>query len=421
MKPFQPKDRRTFLKLLVASPLMASAGFGLGWVEEVLAEPLHDQERYVIKSVNEALSIWDFQAAAKEKMSLAHYTELTEGVLNEETDKANREGFKKYTVRVRRLTGFGGIDQRMQLFGSKWDAPIFLCTAMAIVGHPEGNVAVARVAKQLRVMQTFGAEPPGANEAYGQPLWRAIQGPKPQPDMLKKLQSDGCPVLVWNVDHGGGGNNVGARSVQRAGVKDLERNADARCNSCHKDSWDGPEMESSGRGRITLKDSLDIIGALGARQELEEERHLTWADVKRTRDQMGNMKLVLKGILSGADADLAVKSGVDAIQISTHGGHYDDAGRGSIDCLPEVMTGAAGRIPVLIDSGFRTGVDVYKALALGATGIGIGRAYMWGLASFGEEGMAAVLRLLRRELGVIMAQTGSSSIAKISRASLVNR
>ena len=99
----------------------------------------------------------------------------------------------------------------------------------------------------------------------------------------------------------------------------------------------------------------------------------------------------------------------------------DAGGRGTLDCLPEIVAGVAGKIPVFIDGGFRSGADIYKALALGATAVGIGRAYAWALASFGTEGVETVIELLRRELQVVMAQTGATSIAKITRASLVAR
>jgi 4-hydroxymandelate oxidase len=136
---------------------------------------------------------------------------------------------------------------------------------------------------------------------------------------------------------------------------------------------------------------------------------------------MTRMKLVLKGIVTREDAALAIQHGVDAVYVSNHGGHEDASGRGTIECLPEVLAGAAGKIPVIIDSGFRWGADVFKALALGATAVGIGRPHIWGLSSFGQEGVETVIELLRRELQVVLAQTWAASIAKIRRDSLVTR
>src|ERR1700688_3369804 len=150
----------------------------------------------------------------------------------------------------------------------------------------------------------------------------------------------------------------------------------------------------------------------------ENSVKLSWEDVKRVRG-LTRMKLVLKGIVTREDAALAVQHGIDAIIVSNHGGHEDASGRGTIECLPEVVAGVAGKIPVLIDSGFRGGADVFKALALGAIAVGIGRPHIWGLSSFGQEGVETVIELLRRELQIVMAQTNSASIGDIRRESLM--
>jgi isopentenyl diphosphate isomerase/L-lactate dehydrogenase-like FMN-dependent dehydrogenase len=162
--------------------------------------------------------------------------------------------------------------------------------------------------------------------------------------------------------------------------------------------------------------TVGVIGTLMG----ENSVRLTWDDVKRVRD-LTRMKLVLKGIVAREDAELAVRHGVDGIIVSNHGGHEDASARGTIECLPEVVAGVRGSVPVLIDSGFRAGADVFKALALGATAVGIGRPHVWGLASFGQEGVETVIALLRRELQVVMAQTAAASIGKIRRDSLVAR
>lgn len=127
------------------------------------------------------------------------------------------------------------------------------------------------------------------------------------------------------------------------------------------------------------------------------------------------MKLVIKGIVTGEDAQIAVEHGVDGIVVSNHGGRSEETLRPTIDCLPEVVDAVKGKIPVLIDGGVRRGTDIFKALALGATGVGIGRPQAWGLAAFGEAGVEAVLTILRRELEAIMRQAGTPSIGGINR------
>jgi isopentenyl diphosphate isomerase/L-lactate dehydrogenase-like FMN-dependent dehydrogenase len=130
------------------------------------------------------------------------------------------------------------------------------------------------------------------------------------------------------------------------------------------------------------------------------------------------MKLVIKGILTAEDARLCVEHGADAVFVSNHGGRAEDVGLSTIEVLPEIVAAVDGRIPVLIDSGFRRGSDVFKALALGAGAVCVGRPYLWGLAAFGQEGVEAVLALLRAELETIMKQMGTPVLAAITRAHL---
>lgn len=132
------------------------------------------------------------------------------------------------------------------------------------------------------------------------------------------------------------------------------------------------------------------------------------------------MKLVVKGIETAEDAALCLQHGVDGIVISNHGGRASETGRGTLDCLPEMADEIQGRIPILIDGGFRRGTDIFKALALGANAVCIGRPYIWGLASFGQEGVAAVLQLLRDELEMVMGQAGTRAIKDITKSSIAS-
>ncbi len=405
VSPNRLQDRRAFLSFLAASPVLAYAGFSSRWVDDVMAEPLPPQgtaalgaqNDAVIKSVKEALNVFDFDAAARTKLSTAHYTFITDGSFNNETLRANREGFNKYGLRMRRLTGITKVDQSVRLFGVNWESPIFL--------SPVGRMLAgsAAILVDPKVMGDVIA-------ARGEPVWFAGLGDTLDAPLIKRVEATGCPTLVWTIDDGGA-NTIGAKSVQRAGVRDLDRGADERCSGCHDNL---PKVT-----RVQASDPIEGIGSVGALNG-ENSLKLSWDDVKRVRDAT-RMKLVLKGIVTREDAALSAQHGIDAIIVSNHGGHEDASARGTIECLPEVMEGAAGKIPVLIDSGFRGGADVFKALALGATAVGIGRPHIWGLSSFGQEGVETVIEILRRELQVVMAQTGAASIAKIRRDSLVSR
>jgi isopentenyl diphosphate isomerase/L-lactate dehydrogenase-like FMN-dependent dehydrogenase len=141
---------------------------------------------------------------------------------------------------------------------------------------------------------------------------------------------------------------------------------------------------------------------------------MDWDYVKRLRD-LTSMKVVLKGIATREDAALSVEHGVDAVLVSNHGGRSEESGLGALDSLPEVVEAVAGRVPVLVDSGFRRGTDIFKALALGARAVGIGRPYVWGLAGFGQEGVEAVLRMLKAELAMAMQTCGTPRLRDVSR------
>jgi 4-hydroxymandelate oxidase len=119
---------------------------------------------------------------------------------------------------------------------------------------------------------------------------------------------------------------------------------------------------------------------------------------------------VLKGLMTAEDAVLAVDNGLDAIIVSNHGGRAEDSGRSTIDALPEIIAAVDGRIPVLVDSGFRRGIDIIKALALGARAVCIGRPYLWGLGAFGQPGVERVLDILQQETRAAMMQLGAPSL-----------
>src|SRR6202035_5047212 len=143
----------------------------------------------------------------------------------------------------------------------------------------------------------------------------------------------------------------------------------------------------------------------------------TWEYVDRLK-KLTKMKLVLKGIETHEDAKLCREHGVDGIVVSTHGGRAAEDLRPTIESLPEVVEAAGGQIPVLVDGGFRRGTDVFKALALGARAVGIGRPYIYGLSSFGQEGVERVLDILRGDLQLVMKQCGTAAISQITRASV---
>jgi len=144
----------------------------------------------------------------------------------------------------------------------------------------------------------------------------------------------------------------------------------------------------------------------------------TWDFIKRLQDST-TMKVFIKGIVTRDDAEIAVHNGVSGMFVSNHGGRAENSTRATVASLPDVVAGVRGRVPVILDGGIRRGTDIFKALALGATATGIGRPYIWGLASFGQEGVETVLALLRKETEMVMRQAGTTSVKGISSAYIV--
>jgi 4-hydroxymandelate oxidase len=146
---------------------------------------------------------------------------------------------------------------------------------------------------------------------------------------------------------------------------------------------------------------------------------LTWGFIKQLKG-VTKMKVLLKGLESGEDAALAVDNGADGIIISNHGGRATETGRGTIESVAEVAQAVRGRIPIIVDGGVRRGTDVFKALALGATAVGIGRPYIWGLSTFGQQGVERVIDLINTELRLAMVGCGTRTLKEITSAALID-
>lgn len=141
-----------------------------------------------------------------------------------------------------------------------------------------------------------------------------------------------------------------------------------------------------------------------------------WDTLQRLREAASGMPVIVKGILTAEDTERAVKYGLSGVIVSNHGARQLDQVGSTIEALPECVQAAGGKIPVLIDGGFRRGTDVFKALALGASAAGIARPYLWGLGAFGQRGVARVIELLRAELGADMGMAGVAKISQIDRS-----
>ena len=387
MSMFRDADRtrRAFLKLVAGSPLFAAMPLG----------SLQSIADYVISDPSEAINVLDFEAAARKALPPAHWGYLTTGSDDDATIQANREGFSHYQLRSRRLVDTSKVDMSIDLYGTKWETPIVLAPSGTLF-HPEGPLPVARAAQKQKTLQILGGvqerdhKIEDVMKARGGPVWYQLYASQDMAMTLqnvKRIEASGCPVLVWTVDILPGRN---LETVQR-----LRRQDTRECLSCHDRD---PAVRPGNAAKNTL----------------------TFESLKRIKDST-SMKIVVKGIENGEDADLCVQNGADGIIVSNHGGRSTETGRATIDSLPEVLTAVRGRVPVLVDGGFRRGTDVFKALALGAKAVCIGRPYMWGVAAFGQPGVETVLSIMRREFNLVMAECGKRSIAEITAASIIKK
>ena len=396
-------DRRRFLQFLAASPLLAG-GEALAQDLQRLPDPSVWGPRTLdrlIATPREAIDVFDFELVAQQTLPPAHFGYMASGVDDEVTLRANREGFQKFQLRPRRLVDVGKVDMRMELFGETYGSPIVVApTGSNRAFHEDGELAVARAAQggnHLQMLSTVAnTSIEAAIEARGRPVWFQLY-PTDEwnvaEGLAKRAEKAGAGAIVITVD-------VIARqnweTLYRLMPKDTRS-----CGACHERSM------KSVLSRKPNFDGLDI-------NRLRTTAHatLTWDFVKRLRDTV-KTRLLVKGLMTAEDARLAVERGLDGIVVSNHGGRAEDHGRSTIDALPEIIEAVGGRIPVIVDSGFRRGTDIVKALAMGAHAVGIGRPYLWGLGAFGEPGVERVLGILREELRSVMMQMGARSLKDI--------
>lgn len=413
--------RRRFLGFLAASPLLVSGSLIHGPLAKLLAlnpgeeKGAHEalegiaQGENLINSPDQAFDVMDFEAVARKVLPPAHFGYLATGVDDDATVRANREGFSHLEIRSRRMIDVSKIETSVRLFGTSWTSPIVLAPVSAQKAfHPDGEIAsakAARVKEHLMVLSTAATTSvEDATAARGAPIWQQLYATdvwEVGRAIVKRAEAAGCPVLVLTVDLQPNSNRETLWRAKKADTRE--------CKMCHEEGFAGYLHQFPMFDRLDVSKVHDL-----------HKTDMNWDFVKRLKDTT-KMKLVLKGIVTREDARLAVEHGVDGLIVSNHGGRAEETLRSTVECLPEVVAGCAGKIPVLIDGGFRRGTDIFKALALGASSICIGRPYNWGLAAFGQPGVEAVLAILRRELEGIMRQAGTTSVDKITRAYVVDR
>ena len=403
--PPQALTRRSFVGVLATLPALWSRALA---DDSRPPSQLYYREPLPPGTAAEVLDVMGFEPLARRALPPAHFGYLATGMDDDRTVARNHEAFGHYEIRSQRFTDLDHFDTSCSVFGVRWPSPIYL-SAVGSMGafHPEAEVAVARAAhtRSTQLMISTGAStaPEQIAAARGAPLWQQLY---PTDDwevarrIVKRAEAAGSTAIALTVD-----------SAAEPRFNETLRNAmlaDSReCTTCHLNN----------RHDMWLKAPM-FAGLDVSRVTRLRPASVTPAYLDRLR-QLVRGRLVIKGVVTGEDAALALEHGADAVVVSNHGGRNEETLRATIDCLPEVVGAVGGRIPVFLDGGIRRGTDIFKALALGATAVGLGRPQAWGVAAFGQPGVEAVIDILNRELVAIMRQAGTATVPSINAARVI--
>lgn len=345
------------------------------------------------------VSVDDYEVLAYERMEAPVWAYVSGGAADESTLRDNRAAFERIRLCPRLFRDFKGANTRLHLAGRSYEHPIFLApTASHHLFHPEGELATVLGASALQAGMVVSTQASTSLEDIARtsktPLWFQLYI---QPDreftadLVRRAEVAGYQALVVTAD------------APLSGLRNREQRAGFRVP---------PGIDAVNlRGLIPTPPANKVFGS-----ELMDAAP-TWQDLawlqSRTR-----LPIFVKGILDPEDAWIAAEQGVAGIIVSNHGGRTLDTLPATIDALPRIAERLEKRIPILMDGGIRRGTDVFKALALGASAVMIGRPYLHGLAAAGAIGVAHVLKILTTELEMTMALTGTRSLAEITPAAL---
>ncbi len=374
-----------------------------------------------------ATCIEDLRVLARRKVPRAFYDYVDTGSYNEETYRANRADLTDIKLRQRVLVDVSQRSLATTIVGQPSAAPLVLAPiGLCGMQHGDGEILSAQAANEagipftLSTMSICSIE--DVAEATGKPFWFQLYVIKDRDfskDILDRATAAKCNTLVLTVDLQVLGQRH--RDIKNGMTVPPQFRIKNVIDIASKPAWAWSILNGRRKtfgnlaGHVKGMDNVTQLGQWTAQQF---DPALNWKDVEWIK-KIWPGKLVLKGILDVEDAKTAVKLGADALVVSNHGGRQLDGAPSSISALPAIADAVGGDLEVLFDGGIRTGADVLRALALGARGCMIGRAYIYGLGAGGKAGVARAIEILKNELSVAMALTGTNKIADIGRNVLV--
>ncbi len=336
--------------------------------------------------LDQARSLFDFEALAGKKVSPPVWARVQGASADELTLRWNHEAYEHIRLRPHVLIDVSKLDTRVKLFGMDLPFPILLSpTGFQSAVYPDGDLASARAAGAAQALLVISSSASKSIDEVAKvatgPVWFQLYVQRDRgftKALVQRAEAAGCRAIAVTVDS----PTFGARN-----------------------------HEASVQGAMPPRPLPNLQGA----DYLDPT--LSWKDIDWLRS-FAKIPVLLKGILNPDDAEIAVKAGVSGIMVSNHGARNLDTVPATIDALPHIAEKVNGRVPLIVDGGIRRGTDVVKALALGATAVGIGRPYLYGLALGGAEGVTRVVQILRKEFEAAMMLTGRPTLASIDRSVL---
>jgi len=373
------------------------------------------------------VTIEDLRRLAQRRVPRMFYDYADSGSWTETTYRANESEFQRIKLRQRVAVNIEGRSTATQLLGREVTMPVALApVGMTGMQHADGEILAARAAEKfgvpftLSTMSICSIEDVAAHTKA--PFWFQLYVMRDRDfigRLIERAKAANCGALVLTLDL----QILGQRHKDiRNGLSAPPKiNLATMLQLLARPRWCLGMLRTRRRQFGNIVGHVKGVGDLGSLSEWTARQFdptLNWADVEWIKKRWGG-KLILKGIMDVEDAKLAVASGADALIVSNHGGRQLDGAPSSIEALPAIAAAVGSQIEVHMDGGIRSGQDILKAVALGARGTYIGRAFLYGLAALGEGGVTRALEILHKELDLTMALCGRTSIAAVDRSLLL--
>jgi L-lactate dehydrogenase (cytochrome) len=373
-------------------------------------------------------NIEDLRVLAKKRVPRMFYDYADSGSWTESTYRANESDFQKIKLRQRVAVNMENRSTATTMIGQPVAMPVAIApTGLTGMQHADGEILGARAAKKfgipftLSTMSICSIEDVAAGTDR-HPFWFQLYVMKDRAfieSLIARAKAANCSALVLTLDL----QILGQRH------KDLKNGLSAPpkptlstiLNLMTKPRWGLGMLGTKRHGFGNIVGHVKGVENMGSLSEWTAKQFdpaLNWGDVEWIKKRWGG-KLILKGIQDVEDAKLAVNSGADALIVSNHGGRQLDGAMSSISCLPEIVAAVGNQIEVHMDGGIRSGQDALKAVALGAKGTYIGRAFLYGLGAMGEEGVTKALQIIHKELDLTMAFCGRTDIKAVDTSIFV--